>query len=78
MTAEAKSDHNCIEGMKCPACGQCEEFRIQALVVTAVTPGGVQDIVSEFEWDEDSTCLCPKCDHTSTVLAFHAKEAANG
>lgn len=68
-----RNEESCIEGMACPKCGYTVEFFITATTRAVVAAEGVRD-VQNFEWDEESTCCCPMCDHQDTVAAFHTKK----
>lgn len=65
-------EESCIEGMACPKCGHTIDFYITATTRAVVAASGVKD-VQDFEWDDESTCCCPMCDHTDTVAAFHTE-----
>jgi hypothetical protein len=51
---------NCLEGMKCPNCGQEDNFRITAEAVFDVTDDGT-DLFGSVEWDDDSPVVCLQC-----------------
>lgn len=54
---------NCLEGVRCPDCGQDRRFFITAAIRADVTDDGA-DIAdgSSFDWDEASMTICPECD----------------
>jgi hypothetical protein len=62
-------NENCLEGIKCPDCGQDQEFRIQANAVFVVTDSGT-DSCSDVSWDEQSHILCSECERSGTVGEF--------
>lgn len=61
----------CIEGMRCPQCGNYEEFQIRASCSVMVGKDGTYD-EQDMEWNKDSICFCPRCDYNGTVLEFTA------
>ena len=60
---------NALEGIKCPACGHYEGFRITITTVAIVSDEGVESM-GDKEWDDDSACSCQACNHMATVGAF--------
>lgn len=53
---------NCLEGVRCPACGQDDRFIITATVDCEVTDDGTSaDDGGHYDWDVDSPCRCPEC-----------------
>lgn len=65
---------NCLEGIRCPKCGQEERFLIVATVTAEVTDDGA-DIASPmygngFESDDESRSRCPDCDHEGLLAEF--------
>jgi hypothetical protein len=65
---------NCLEGVKCPACGNEDRLLIAAHVIAEVTDDGA-DIASPkygggFEWDDDSYARCPECDREGALRDF--------
>jgi DNA-directed RNA polymerase subunit RPC12/RpoP len=73
------SNTNCLEGIKCPHCGNEHRFFIRAAVTAEVTDEGA-DIApagrGDIEWDDESGIQCPTCEKTGTVGEFSSKEAA--
>ncbi|MCZ2340456.1 MAG: hypothetical protein LC104_01510 [Bacteroidales bacterium] len=66
---------NCLEGIRCPQCGNEDRFMIAAKVIVEVTDDGA-DIASPqygngYEWDDASYCRCPECDREGTLKEFH-------
>ncbi len=49
---------NCLEGIKCPQCGNGAHFRIEAVIVCHVTDDGSEP-TGDHHWDKDSFCHCP-------------------
>jgi hypothetical protein len=60
---------NCLENIKCPACGNEESFRIAATTIVTVTDDGTEDH-GDMEWDDDSYAECPKCHRHGTLKDF--------
>ena len=60
---------NCLESIKCPACGNEDSFRIAARTIATVCDDGVEDH-TEMEWDDDSYADCTKCCHHGTLKDF--------
>jgi hypothetical protein len=66
---------NCVENIKCPACGNQHRFIIAACVMADVTDDGA-DIASPmhgngFEWGDDGYTRCPECDKEGTLKEFY-------
>lgn len=65
---------NCLEGVKCPACGNEDRLLIASHVIAEVTDDGA-DVASPmygtgFEWDDGSYARCPECDREGTLRDF--------
>jgi hypothetical protein len=58
---------NCLEGVKCPKCGQEDVFVVAVTGWTRVTDDGT-DSVEGLEWAEDAQVMCPQlnCDWKGT------------
>jgi predicted RNA-binding Zn-ribbon protein involved in translation (DUF1610 family) len=65
---------NCLEGIKCPACGNEEQFRIAGRALFTVTDDGTEDH-GDIEWDDDSYADCPECGRHGTLRDFRAEPA---
>lgn len=64
---------NCLEGVRCPNCGQDERFTITALVECDVTDDGAWATDnSHYDWDSDSPCCCPACGRHGKLREFRA------
>jgi hypothetical protein len=63
---------NCLEGIKCFACGNEDSFRIAARTIATVCDDGIEDH-SEMEWDDDSYADCTKCCRHGTLKDFTVK-----
>ena len=62
---------NCLEGIKCPNCGQEARLFIVSTILADVTDGGA-DIAdgSDMHWDENSMTRCPECDRDGPLADF--------
>jgi len=63
------TNENCLQGIRCPACGQEDRFKITALITCVVTDDG-SDPVGDHEWDGDSSTHCPDCGFDGKLKAF--------
>lgn len=61
---------NCLEGIRCPKCGQDERFEIVAEVTLSVTDNGSQTLDGNHYWDREANCSCPECEYNATVDHF--------
>lgn len=62
-------NENCLEGMRCPKCKQEDRFKIVGMVTFDVTDDG-SEAIGDHEWDRNSPCSCPECDHDGIVKNF--------
>jgi hypothetical protein len=60
---------NCLENIKCPACGNEDTFRITGTSIFTVTDDGTEDH-GDVEWDDDSDAECVGCHHHGTLKDF--------
>jgi hypothetical protein len=65
---------NCLEGMKCPKCGQEDAFKIEASCLFIVTDDGTEDAGNGHEWGDANYCECTECAHYGTVADFTVEE----
>ena len=67
---------NCLEGIRCPECGQDEVFDIVVSTTVRVTDEGF-DLAeySSTEWDEYSSITCPDCEKSGEVADFSDDES---
>jgi hypothetical protein len=63
------TNENCLEGLRCPTCGQDERLTITALITCLVTDDG-SDPVGDHVWDDDSSTHCPECGFDGMLKAF--------
>jgi len=52
---------NCLENIKCPACGNEDTFRIAVTALATVTDDGAEVEYGDAEWDESSYAECAQC-----------------
>ncbi len=69
------TNENCLRGMRCPHCGSEGPFNIAIDAVYIVTDDGVEDQISEMDWDNASYCACRDCGNTQTVGDFYVENA---
>ena len=60
----------CIEGMRCPDCGNHHAFKIVGSQLYRVSADGTDDAGGDIEWDGESYAECPECGKQSTVDGF--------
>jgi hypothetical protein len=60
---------NCLEGIRCPKCGQEDRFKITAIITCLVTDDGSEP-VGDHEWNDGSTAHCPQCGFDGTLEDF--------
>jgi hypothetical protein len=61
---------NCLEGVKCPKCGQEDLFKIGASVIVDVSDDGTEDQGGDYESDQAAFCQCCECDHAGQLADF--------
>lgn len=67
---------NCLEGMKCPKCGQGDEFKITIEQTMLLADTGVIDVYGDHEYDGNSFCRCPACDYRGWASDFWPEEVS--
>lgn len=65
------SNMSCLEGIKCPKCGQETKFEIEVNTMTMVTDEGTYE-TRDIEWSYDSSVICPKCGKEGRLWQFTA------
>jgi len=63
-------NENCLEGIRCPNCGETDNFKVKAVVVCEVSDEGSDANASDHEWDDDDTCICSTCNHEAPMEDF--------
>jgi hypothetical protein len=68
------TNDNCLEGIKCPRCGNEERLLIVATILADVTDGGA-DVAdgSDMHWDDASMTRCPECDADGPLRRFQVR-----
>ena len=68
---ESKNE-NCLQGIKCPDCGNEDRFHIAVLSFTDVSDDGTGSEVCDTEWDGRSAIECSECHLLGKVWQFQA------
>lgn len=68
-TTQQQRGANCIEGFRCPECGNFERFKIVATSAFTMEADGSEEYEG-VEWDNDSHCTCPNCCFGGLVRDF--------
>lgn len=63
------ANSNCLEGLRCPDCGNDSRFYIAGTALFEVFDDGTGD-VEQIDWEDDSNCLCPNCQKSGKVSEF--------
>lgn len=61
---------NCLEGIRCPACGQNDLFYVMGTAVFPITDEGTDCPVGDIEYDDSASMTCAACHHTDQLSAF--------
>ena len=67
---------NCLEGIRCPDCGNEMAFYIQSTAVMYVTDDGAA-CRSDIEWDDASHTQCVECERSGKLANFKSKPPAS-
>ena len=62
---------NCLEGIRCPKCGNEDEFRIEGTTIFTVTDDGTESY-GDVEWTEDF-CECTECHFYGRLDTFRQR-----
>jgi hypothetical protein len=65
------ANDNCLEGLRCPRCGQEDQLLITAMITCVVTDDGSEPVGDHY-WDDDSVTRCPGCGYQGTLEAFQS------
>lgn len=60
---------NCLESIRCPACGQEDRFKITALITCVVTDNGSEPL-GDHAWDGESSTCCTECGFNGKLKEF--------
>jgi hypothetical protein len=68
------ANDNCLEGIRCPQCGNEDRLLIVTTVLAEVTDDGA-DIAggSDMQWDDASMTRCPECDRDGPLKEFRTR-----
>jgi len=62
---------NCIEGLRCPECGNETRLLIIATAVAEVTDNGAELADGDgLDWSDKSHTFCPECKHGGPLTGF--------
>ena len=64
---------NCLEGLRCPKCGQEDRFFIAGGALFEVTDEG-SEAVGDHEWGNESSTRCPECSHAAVLKDFRGRQ----
>ncbi len=69
------SNGNCLEGIRCPTCGNEDRLFIAATILAEVTDDGA-DLAphSDVEWDDSSFTRCPECGRQGPLAVFRNQQ----
>ncbi|MBC7816369.1 MAG: hypothetical protein IAG10_05700 [Planctomycetaceae bacterium] len=63
------NNHNCLEGIACPKCGNHHRFKIAVETLAMVTDDGAEAI-GDMNWNEESDTHCAECGHHARLKDF--------
>lgn len=63
------TNENCLQGIRCPSCGQEDRFKITAAITCLVTDNGSEP-VGDHDWDDDSNTHCSECGFNAKLKDF--------
>src|ERR1700722_14907404 len=63
---------NCLEGIKCPDCGNEDAFYIDTSAVMYVTDDGAENR-GDTSWNDESHTECAQCERSGKLADFRAK-----
>ena len=65
------TNENCLEGIRCPGCGNEERLFITATIRADVTDDGAEPADGcGMHWDDASLAICPECDRDGPLGEF--------
>jgi hypothetical protein len=68
---------NCLEGIRCPGCGNEDAFYIESTAVMYVTDDGIESR-GDTSWNDDGHTECAQCERSGKLAEFKAKPAPTG
>jgi hypothetical protein len=66
------TNDNCLEGIKCPQCGNEDRFFISCTTLAVVTDEGAQ-AYGDMEWGDESSAVCSEFQKTGPLRDFRRK-----
>jgi hypothetical protein len=70
------TNENCLQGLKCPQCGNEDRLLITATIQADVTDGGAEPAEgSDMHWGDDSLTICPMCDRDGPLTDYRTGKA---
>ena len=64
-----------LEGMRCPACGSFEPFRIEVCISAVIEDDlGIVDYYDNDCFDDTAYCECIKCSNYGRVIDFRPRD----
>lgn len=60
----------CLKNMRCPDCGQEDEFIVDVQTRVRLFDEGTDEIAGDVVWNEDSRVECPGCGQTDCGWHF--------
>lgn len=70
MSGDHRNDLRHLYQLACPKCGPAETLHIVITCTAVLDSNGTTDDFGEHDWDDSSECLCPECEHATTVGGF--------
>jgi|ERR1019366_1172169 hypothetical protein len=67
------TNENCLEGVRCPACGNEDTFHIAVTTTAIVTDDGAEVEHGDMEWDAASFTWCVNCPEHGPLSHFMAR-----
>jgi predicted nucleic-acid-binding Zn-ribbon protein len=60
---------NCLEGIKCPKCGNEDSFAVDVKGWATITDDGLGSVM-DADWEEDADTVCSICSHQGPWSEF--------
>lgn len=73
MIPAKNTNTNCLQGLRCPGCGQFDEFLILGRAIFKVHDDGIEEYES-VEWGCEDLVKCPKCNANLPMARFEEAE----
>lgn len=64
---------NCLEGIRCPCCGNTDSFSVEATALFLVLDEGASSC-NDIDWDGGSRTICRSCDHAAPWREFDTSQ----